>query len=69
MHVRLNKLYPDDFDQRVSREGKYLTYTLTGEVYGIRIIRAKAIIRSAMTIPVAQDGFEYFQGIHQETGN
>ncbi len=42
------------FDDAVSREGKYLTFSLAGEEYGIRILKVKEIIGLMPITPVPQ---------------
>jgi len=42
----------DFFDQQVGREGKYLTFSLAGEEYGIGILKVKEIIGLMAITPV-----------------
>jgi len=40
------------FEQQVSREGKYLTFSLAGEEYGIGILKVKEIIGLMQITPI-----------------
>lgn len=51
-----------DQDVKTDREGKYLTFSLAGEEYGIGIIKVKEIIGMMTITPVPQTP-EYVKGV------
>jgi purine-binding chemotaxis protein CheW len=46
------KIDADFFDSNIKREGKYLTFSLAGEEYGIGILKVKEIIGLMPITPV-----------------
>ncbi|PKN05848.1 MAG: chemotaxis protein CheW [Deltaproteobacteria bacterium HGW-Deltaproteobacteria-7] len=54
MQASAIKIEDGFFDQQVSREGKYLTFALAGEEYGIGILKVKEIIGLMPITPVPQ---------------
>jgi len=50
------------FDTQVSREGKYLTFSLAGEEYGIGILKVKEIIGLMQITPVPRTP-EHIKGV------
>ena len=50
------------FEQQVSREGKYLTFSLAGEEYGIGILKVKEII-GIMTITPIPKTPDFVKGV------
>jgi len=52
MQATANKIETNASDQQVSREGKYLTFALGGEEYGIGILKVKEIIGLLPITPV-----------------
>jgi len=52
MQTTTNRIDTDISDQQVSREGKYLTFFLAGEEYGIGILKVKEIIGVMPITPV-----------------
>lgn len=52
----------DIFDKRVSRGGKYLTFSLAGEEYGIGILKVKEII-GLMPITLVPQMPEHIKGV------
>jgi purine-binding chemotaxis protein CheW len=56
------KIDTDIFDGRVNREGKYLTFLLAGEEYGIGILKVREIIGLMAITPVPRTP-EYVRGV------
>jgi purine-binding chemotaxis protein CheW len=52
----------DTFDNKVGREGKYLTFSLAGEEYGIGILKVKEII-GLMTITPVPKTPDHIKGV------
>ena len=62
MQATTNRIDADTSDQQVSREGKYLTFSLAGEEYGIGILKVKEIIGLMPITPVPGTP-EYIKGV------
>ncbi len=62
MQAAAMNIEKDFFDQQVSREGKYLTFALAGEEYGIGILKVKEIIGLMTITPVPQTP-EHIKGV------
>jgi len=52
MQATTHKIDADVSDKQISREGKYLTFSLAGEEYGIGILKVKEIIGVMPVTPV-----------------
>jgi len=62
MQAATNQIDADVSDQQVRREGKYLTFALAGEEYGIGILKVKEIIGLMPITPVPQTP-EHIKGV------
>jgi purine-binding chemotaxis protein CheW len=62
MQATATKMDTDFFDTKVSREGKYLTFSLAGEEYGIGILKVKEIIGLMSITPVPKTP-EHIRGV------
>ncbi|MEN6468652.1 MAG: chemotaxis protein CheW [Smithella sp.] len=62
MQTTAAKMEADASAQQVSREGKYLTFSLAGEEYGIGILKVKEIIGFMTITPVPQTP-EHIKGV------
>mgnify|MGYP000933853916 CR=1 FL=1 len=62
MQTTAAKMEADASAQRISREGKYLTFSLAGEEYGIGILKVKEIIGFMTITPVPQTP-EHIKGV------
>jgi purine-binding chemotaxis protein CheW len=62
MQAIADKIDADVFERQVSREGKYLTFSLAGEEYGIGILKVKEII-GLMTITPVPKTPEHIKGV------
>ena len=62
MQTTAGKIEADVSDKQVSREGKYLTFLLAGEEYGIGILKVKEIIGLMTITPVPQTP-EHIKGV------
>jgi purine-binding chemotaxis protein CheW len=62
MQAAANKIDGDARERQVSREGKYLTFSLAGEEYGIGILKVKEII-GLMPITSVPQTPEHIKGV------
>lgn len=62
MQAATNRIDDDISEKQVSREGKYLTFSLAGEEYGIGILKVKEIIGLMPITPVPGTP-EYIKGV------
>lgn len=62
MQVTAAKNESEILDKQVSREGKYLTFSLAGEEYGIGILKVKEIIGLMAITPVPKTP-EHIKGV------
>lgn len=62
MQIVENKISDDAFERQVKLEGKYLTFALNGEEYGIGILKVKEII-GLMTVTSVPQTPEYIKGV------
>ncbi len=62
MQATTKRIDTDISDQQVGREGKYLTFILAGEEYGIGILKVKEII-GVMPITPVPGTPEYIKGV------
>ena len=56
------EIEPDVIEEQLSREGKYLTFSLAGEEYGIGILKVKEIIGLMPITPVPKTP-EHIRGV------